>query len=295
MATISTLIPDVQNKLRDTGGVFWNVGNELNPAVVEAMMEACLIAGEPEIGSVPFTVSSATFQTMPSNMVAILRVNSAGLVPKTSMWDLDAAQPGWQAATSQTVRQATTLATAVTAGSGVVARVQSSANIQAGTSVGVGTGSDFEMVSVTATGWLTFTATFANSHSAGEPVYFPAVAAPINWFPFGMSGWGVYPQMVGGAQVKLTGILLPVSTSPPWDGTQPVPFQTEFFEGLSDYAAHVARIKESGSEFKDSVDQYQRFLMRAGEMSRFAIRKNDLRFVKGSSGASVTITPVEVK
>ena len=296
MATLSSLAPDVQNKLRDPDPVFWSLTGEVYPALVEAQMEACLISGEPEIGSVQFTISDTqTFQAMPANMVAILRVNGPGLIQKAAMWDLDAAQPGWQGATSQTVQQATFLTQSVTAGSAVTALVGSSANIQVGTTIGVGAGADFEMVTVTATAWGSFTATFANNHAAGEAVYFPPVSSPINWFPFGMSGWGVYPKIVGGASVVLTGIMLPVTGEPPWTGNEQVPFQNEMVESLSDYAAHVLRLKESGAEFRDSLATYQRALNRFGELSRFAIRTNDLRFAKGSSGAAVSITPVEVK
>lgn len=294
--TINDLVADVQAKLRDASGVFWDVESEIRPAIVEACMEATLISGEPEVGSVLTAIASGeTFQAMPAGMVALTRIIGTSRIPKTTMWDLDAFQPGWQGTTSQTVQQATILSKPLAAGAGVTAVVQSSANIQAGTLIGVGAGSGFEMVTVSEVAVGSFTATFANGHAAGDPVYMPEIAAPLAWFPFGMSSWGVYPRMVSPSTVTATGIMLPITATPPWDGTQLLPFQDEFTEGLADYACHILRLKEGGAEFNSSIGQYDRCLERFGQLSRFAIRQNSLRFARGGAGSTAGVTPVEVK
>jgi hypothetical protein len=258
-------------------------------------MEACLITGAPEIGSVAVSISSLeTFQAMPTGMVAILRVNGAGLIPKTTLWDLDAAMPGWQSANNLTTQPLTQFSQPVAAGAGVTALVVSATGINVGQQIAVGAGADLELVTVTAVGYGSFTATFANAHAAGEPVFGAVTNSPTFWFPFGMTGFGIYPQMVGGASVVITGIMQPVTDNPPWDGTHPVPYGAEFYELFQDYSAHILRLKESGAEFKDSIVQYQRALNRAGELSRFSIRTNSLRFSR-QAGAPTATSPVEVK
>lgn len=296
MSTLSDLVPDVQAKLRDTPGVFWDVDTEIIPALVEAAMEATIISGEPEVGSIQFALSAGeTFQSMPPGMLSILRVDGPGLIPKTTMWDMDAAIPGWQAATTQAVSRATVLTRPAAAGNGVTVLVQSSSRIQPGSVVGVGSGADFEMVEIDSVAWGAFVAvTLANNHVAGEPVYLPPIYAPQAWFPFGMAGWGVYPKVVGGANVLVTGILQPITSNAPWSGAETIPFQDEFREALSDYACHILRLKEAGAEFSGSLGTYQRALDRFGSLSRFAIRQNSLRFARGQ-GAPAAVSPVEVK
>jgi hypothetical protein len=117
---------------------------------------------------------------------------------------------------------------------------------------------------------------------------------PRAWFPFGLGQFGIYPNLTEPAEVVLSYVQMPVSTPPPWDGTQVVPFQPEYYDGMKDAAQHYLQFKEGDPEFTQSFGPYNRFLASSEEMSHFAWRKNSLRFTR-SGGASSAINPVRTK
>jgi hypothetical protein len=117
---------------------------------------------------------------------------------------------------------------------------------------------------------------------------------PLAWFPFGLGQFGIYPNLTASAQVILSYVQMPVPSAPPWDGTQVIPFQPEYFDGLKDAAQHYLQFKEGDPEFTQSFGPYNRFLASSEQMSHFAWRKNSLRFTR-SGGASSAITPVRTK
>lgn len=109
MSTISDLEVLVLDRLEESriSPQFWDVQREIRVFLVEAMNEATLITGEPQIR---FTNSSATGNplTLPANqtvmnltgdipLFGLMRLESAGQVLKTSLWDLDRMLPGWEA------------------------------------------------------------------------------------------------------------------------------------------------------------------------------------------------------
>jgi len=108
------------------------------------------------------------------------------------------------------------------------------------------------------------------------------------WFPVGLTQWGIYPQILVDQQVVITYVEIPVSAPLPYTGAEILPFQEEFCEGFIDYAAHICRLKETGSEFQESMAEYDRFLTKMQDMSTFAKRKDRLRFTK--YGPVVTFT-----
>lgn len=229
MATISQLETDVQNQLdemADDLGIFWNVANEIRPALVEAFNEATLITGEPQFRAATslFTIPPSTVFTplaLPADAVALLRVEGAGslAVQKYSVWDLDRHFPGWELATGPN---------------------------------------------------------------------------PLAWIPFGLGQFGIYPNLTAPAEVILSYVQMPVPSAPPWDGTQVVPFQAEYFDGFKDAAQHYLQLKEGDPEFTQSFGPYNRFLASCERMSNFAWRKNSLRFTR-SGGASSAITQTRQK
>lgn len=200
-------------------GIFWSLTGELYPFLVEAMNEAALITGEPEIRQTAlFTLAAnTTLFTVPPSFIALLRIQTPNWLQKTSLWDLDRMSPGWES--------------------------------------DVGT-------------------------------------APDSWFPYGLTQFGIHPQLTTSVQVYLTGIALPVPSGRPYTGLENVPYQSEYFDGLEDYAAHVAALKEGGEEFKQSAKLYDRFLADMAELSNFSFRKGALRFTR-TVGAPSTVTPVE--
>ena len=101
MSTLSDLSTQVFQRLEEPTPTFWNNQLEILPFLVEALNEACLITGEPQVRqSTVFTLAAATtFFNVPSNCVAMLRMEGPGSVFKTSVYDLDRLLPGWQGAT----------------------------------------------------------------------------------------------------------------------------------------------------------------------------------------------------
>ena len=110
MATISTILGGVDNRLEETPGaaIFWQDQLELSPLVVEAMNLATLITGEPEAyASVVTTIPASTSFTpitMPAGALAITRIDGPGSlgVDKSYVQDLDYFYPGWEVATGDT-------------------------------------------------------------------------------------------------------------------------------------------------------------------------------------------------
>lgn len=101
MATIGNLEVLVQDRIeeiRDGVGIFWSVKNELRPLIVEAMMEATLISGLPQIhASTPFTLNANTrLFTLTSPAFVLARMDGAGVIQKTSFWAMDQDKHTWE-------------------------------------------------------------------------------------------------------------------------------------------------------------------------------------------------------
>ena len=224
MTTINDLQVQVQDRLeedRGLPGTFWSVRDEIRPYLVEAMMEATLISGEPEIRRATlFTIAAdTTIHSIPSEAVALLRVQGHVAIPKTTLWELDEMIDGWRLDTADVLQY---------------------------------------------------------------------------WFPIGLTRFGVYPKLNAISNVTLHYIGLPVTAARPYDGSESVPFQDEFVDAFTDYAAHAARLKEGGNDFMASIPVLDRFNQKMIELSRFAYRKHALRFTRTIGAASV-VTEVEEK
>jgi len=109
MATIADLEGNVASRVEEVEPtVFWDNQNEIRPAIVEAMMLATLITGEPQVrATTAYTVSASQIFTplaMPSDAIALLRVEGPNSLPiqKCWIWDLDRQLPGWEVATGDT-------------------------------------------------------------------------------------------------------------------------------------------------------------------------------------------------
>lgn len=228
MITIADLEVAVQDRLeeqRGVPGVFWQVQNELRPIIVEAMNEAALITGEPQVrqGQL-FTITAGTrLFALPAGSFALLRMESQNPVKKSSIVNLDRMLPGWEA---------------------TVASAQDNT--------------------------LQY------------------------WFPYGLEKFGVYPLLAADIQVFLTTVQLPVGVTLPYQGTEVIPYLPEYFEGIKDYSAHVARLKEGGKDFAASIAEYEFFLSQMKELSKYMDRKGVLRFSK-SVGARSQVTDIQAK
>jgi hypothetical protein len=125
-----------------------------------------------------------------------------------------------------------------------------------------------------------------------ENVTAPAsINYPQFWFPVGLTQWGIYPKLTIPAQVIISYLSIPITTGRPYTGTEVCPFQTEYEEGFVQAAAHIARAKEGGKDFMESMTEYNDYLKKCQELSKFGTRKGSLRFSR-SVGAPAEITPV---
>jgi len=238
VSTLSDLATQTFQRLEEPTPTFWSQSLEVLPYLVEALNEACLITGEPQVRqSTVFTLAAATtFFNVPSNCVALLRMEGPGHVHKTDWWTMDKMNPGWQGAT------------------------------------GYGLG------------------------PYGIGPYGGTVRGDIPqfWGAFGLSQFFIYPALRAPVNVILTFVGLPITTGPPYTGSEPVDLQEELRESLVDYAVHTASLKEATTEFYDSIRVYDRFLQKMQEFSWFAERKAKLRFSR-SLGSTAHGNPTEVK
>lgn len=225
MSTISDIEGRVLDRLEEDriSPKFWSVQNEVRPFIVEAMNEAVLITGTPEIRRTAATTLAAgnNLYELPTGAIAIATMEGPGAlsIRKCSMWDLDMKKSTWEQDTG--------------------------------------------------------------------PV-------PKYWFPYGLTKFGIYPQLTQAAQVVLTTVDIPVVSARPYTGAEIIPFTEEFDEGFEEYGAHAARVKEGGVELAQSMKEYGRFLDMMGELSKFEIRKESLRFSR-TAGLPTQPSPVVIK
>lgn len=102
-ATLSQLGTEVLERLEEntSSPQFWTLA-EIYDLLVEAAREATLISGEPQFrtpSATPYVPAiNQTLQTPPPDCVAILRIQSASEVLKTTLWELDRSFPDWESA-----------------------------------------------------------------------------------------------------------------------------------------------------------------------------------------------------
>lgn len=95
-----SMTQDRLEELRLTSGSsnFWDADNELAQLVCEALNEAALISGEPEIVTIASGIAANSIQQqVPQGIAAMLRVELGGTpVLKTTLYHMDKFLPGWQ-------------------------------------------------------------------------------------------------------------------------------------------------------------------------------------------------------
>lgn len=224
--TLNDLQDDVLGRIEENlptaayapGPTFWNLAGELYPSMVDAMYEATLLTGVVQMVNIRVDLAAGTnwFFLMPKGAIASLRMRAPYPIRKTSLFDLDAMNPGWQRVTPQD-------------------QIRS-------------------------------------------------------WFPLGTSGFGIYPALAHDAQVVMDFIASPVNTPRPYAGTEPVPFQEEFTDMISQYGAALLRNKEGGAEAEEGQDVYKQYLSRARALSLFQGRL-DQDVLTGDYGGKTQTNP----
>lgn len=96
------------------------------------------------------------------------------------------------------------------------------------------------------------------------------------WWPMGISGFGVFPQLTADATVTMDWITSPVNQVRPYSGAVAVPFQEEFTDAFSQYAAAMLRAKEGGQEAEEASVVYTEYMGRMRALSAFQSRLDAL-------------------
>jgi hypothetical protein len=98
IADLEVLTQDRLEEVRDGVGIFWSIKNEIRPLLAEAMNEATLIAGLPQVRSKTlFTLTANTrFFSLPAPAFVLVRMDGPGTIEKTSFWALDQDHYTWE-------------------------------------------------------------------------------------------------------------------------------------------------------------------------------------------------------
>jgi hypothetical protein len=104
------------------------------------------------------------------------------------------------------------------------------------------------------------------------------------WWPMGVSGFGIFPQLAAEGVVTMDWITSPVNQPRPYAGTITVPFQEEFADLLSMYAAAMLRTKEGTAEAEEGAVVYQEYLSVLRDLSAFQGRLDRLVLTKAYGG-----------
>ena len=97
------------------------------------------------------------------------------------------------------------------------------------------------------------------------------------WGPVGINIFFVYPRpAVSGTSVTLVTLDIP----PAIGENTVIPLDEEYVESLTDYVFHVARFKEGGAEFRQSMSAYESFRERGSSLTRRKIAEQSTLFVK---------------
>lgn len=113
------------------------------------------------------------------------------------------------------------------------------------------------------------------------------------WFPLGTNRFGVYPQLTADTVVSMDFIASPVNQPRPYDGTVVTPFQSEFTDAFSQYAAAMLRAKEGGAEAEEASVVYQEYMDQMKSLSAFQGRLDSL-VLTADYGGKVQTNPKKV-
>jgi hypothetical protein len=121
--------------------------------------------------------------------------------------------------------------------------------------------------------------------------------APSNqlrgWFPLGVSGFGIWPQLSVESQVVMDFITSPVNAPRPYVPTLPVPFEEQFVSAFSEYAAALLRTKELSADADEAAIVMEAYLDKMRQLSLFQSRL-DSQVMTPAYGANVRVNQREV-
>lgn len=112
----------------------------------------------------------------------------------------------------------------------------------------------------------------------------------ISWFPLGVSGFGIYPQLTQPQNVIMDFLMTPISVPRPYTGNEVIPLQQEFSDLLAKYAAAMLRCKEAGAEADEAGVVFEEYMNEVKSLSLFQNRIDSLVF-SAAYGAKSTVNP----
>jgi hypothetical protein len=98
----------------------------------------------------------------------------------------------------------------------------------------------------------------------------------------------VHPACSTPQTVNITALQYPTTDVWPYDGTQEIPFESNYFEALEIYSAAWCRIKELGGEAQIGFQMFQQYLDIAKRMSAIQDRRDPLIFSLSFGAAGKT-------
>ena len=108
------------------------------------------------------------------------------------------------------------------------------------------------------------------------------------WCPIGFNMFVVHPAVSTPQVVNMAAIQYPTTDPWPYDGTETVPFEDNYFEALEIYAAAYARLKELGGEAQIGFQMLEQYLGIAKRMTAISDRRDPLIFTMGYGSAGRT-------
>ncbi len=118
----------------------------------------------------------------------------------------------------------------------------------------------------------------------------PPAAQIKAWFPLGVSMFGIYPDLNQDQTVIMDFIASPVNKHRPYDGTEASPFQHEFNDLITKYAAAMLRSKEGGVEAEEADTTFKDYMDTLKDLSLFQQRLDSLVY-SANYGMKVGVSP----
>jgi hypothetical protein len=112
------------------------------------------------------------------------------------------------------------------------------------------------------------------------------------WFPLGVSSFGIFPQLTSQQTAIMDFIVSPVNVPRPYAPSIPVPFQEEFTDAFSMYAAVMLRAKELGAEAEEANTVLNEYMGQMKGLSMWQARL-DAVVMTNTYGARATVNKRE--
>ncbi len=254
--TLNDLLPDILGRIEENeelGPVFWSLTYEILPELVDAMFEAALLTGVVQAVNVPITLpANTTYFSLAAGQGYGYSGFGAGGYGE-GPYGGGVGVPGGVIAALRMKAPWTIRKVSLKGLSDVFPGWQ---NANPSTGGGYGEGG------------------YGAGGYGGS--FVPNQIAC--WFPLGVSGFGIFPQLNVESQVLMDFLVSPVVAPRPYVPTLPVPFPEQFTSAFAEYAAVMLRTKELGAEVEEAESIMNAYLDKMKQLSIFQNRLDSLVF-----------------